>query len=134
MPPVKNNDAFIQELIKNIDLTNELVKELIQDLHSGEVDFAKLSTELNHLISQFKELSISLDQTDELILNINVKIALIERTVHELETWVKDHERREKEQVLQNQLADKKGRWQLIAAVLGIAGSIISMLFNYLNK
>jgi len=137
MPPVKN-DALNQELIKNLDITHELVRELISDLHAGEVDFAKLSTELNHLIAQFKELSGSLDQTDELILNINLKIALLERSVHDLENWVKETRQKEQVQVLQNQIADKRGRFQMLAAlisgVIGIIAALISIVVNYLNK
>ncbi len=133
MPPVKN-DILTNELIKNIDLTNDLVRELIADFHAGEVDFAKLSTELNHLIAQFKELSNSLNETDELILSINLKIALLEKTVNELENWSKEQRKREQDQLMYNQAADRRGRWQLIAGALGIMGSIISMIFNYLNK
>lgn len=133
MPPVKS-DILTQELIKNIDLTNDLVRELIADFHAGEVDFAKLSTELNHLISQFKELSTSLNQTDELILSINLKIALLEKTVSELESWSKEQRKREQDQLMYNQTTDRRGRWQLLAGALGIIGSIISLVFNYLNK
>jgi chromosome segregation ATPase len=137
MPPVKN-ETLNQELIKNLDITHELVRQLISDLHAGEVDFAKLSTELNHLIAQFKELSSSLDQTDELILNINLKIALLERSVHDLENWVKETRQKEQAQALQNQIADKRGRFQMLAAlisgVIGIIAALVSMVVNYLNK
>lgn len=138
MPPAKNNEALNQELIKNLDITHELVRQLISDLHAGEVDFAKLSTELNHLIVQFKELSNSLDQTDDLILSINLKIALLEKSVHDLESWVKEQRQREQTQALQTEIANKRGRWQMLAAmisaVIGIIGSLISITINYLNK
>lgn len=133
MPPAKN-DLLTQELVKNIDLTNQLVRQLISDLHAGEVDFAKLSTELNHLIDQFKQLSLSLDQTDELILSINLKIALIEKTVNELENWSKEQKKREHDQILQTQLVDKRGKWQLLTSIIGIIGSLIAIILNYLNK
>lgn len=137
MPPAKN-DALNQELIKNLDTTHELVRQLISDLHAGEVDFAKLSTELNHLIVQFKELSHSLDQTDDLILNINLKIALLEKSVHDLETWIKEQRQKEQTQALQTEIVNKRGRWQmlaaLISAVIGIMGSLISIAAHYLNK
>jgi chromosome segregation ATPase len=137
MPPVKN-DLLTQELVKNLDLTNELVRELVSSLHAGEVDFAKLSTELSHLVAQFKELSTSLDQTDELILNINLKIALLEKTVNDLEASIKEQRKREQDRSLQNEIADKAGKWRiltsLIAGVLGILGSLIAIILNYINK
>lgn len=135
MSPVKN-DLLTQQLIKNLDLTNQLVRELTSDFHEGELDFAKLNIELNHLIEQFKELSTSLDQTDEILLNINLKIAILEKTVHELESWSK--ERKRKDQEIENELTDKRGRWQLFTAlvtgVIGILGSLIAIILNYLNK
>jgi chromosome segregation ATPase len=136
MPPVKN-DFITQELVKNLDLTNELVRQLISDLHARELDFAKLSVELNHLVAQFKELSGSLDQTDELILNINLKIAVLEKTVNDIEKSLKEEKQREQEKALHAEIADKAGRWRmatsLAAGVLGIVGSIIAIVLNYLN-
>jgi septal ring factor EnvC (AmiA/AmiB activator) len=137
MPPAKN-DLANQELIKNLDVTHQLVRQLISDLREGEIDFAKLSTELNHLIAQFKELSHSLDQTDDLILNINLKIALLEKSVNDLENWVKEYKQKEQVQAMQTQIADKRGRWQMFAAVasgvIGIIGSLVSIIINHLNK
>lgn len=135
MSPVKN-DLLTQQLIKNLDLTNDLVRELTQDLHEGELDFAKLNVELYHLIEQFKQLSVSLDQTDEILLSINLKIAILEKTLSELESWSKD--RKKKDQEIENELADRKGKWQLLTAlvtgVIGILGSLIAIMLNYLNK
>lgn len=136
MPPVKN-DFITQELVKNLDLTNELVRQLISDLHAGELDFAKLSIELNHLVAQFKELSTSLDQTDELILNINLKIAILEKTVNDMEKFLKEEKQRQQDKALHTEMADKAGKWRvatsLVAGVLGIAGSLIAIVLNYLN-
>jgi len=135
MSPVKN-DLLTQQLIKNLDLTNQLVRDLTNDFHEGELDFAKINVELNHLIEQFKQLSTSLDQTDEILLSINLKIAVLEKTIHELESWSK--ERKRKDQEFENELADKRGKWQLLTAlitgVIGILGSIIAIMLNYLNK
>lgn len=137
MPPAKN-DILTQQLIKNLDLTNELVRELINDFHEGELDFTKLSAELNHLVDQFKQLSVSLDQTDNIILNINLKIALLEKTVNDLENWKKEHAQKEQERNLQNEMADKRGKWQILTAlvtgVIGVLGSLIAIIVNYLNK
>lgn len=137
MPPVKN-DNLTQELVRNLDLTNQLVRELITDIHAGEVDFAKLSAELSHLVSQFKYLSESLSETDDDLYDMNIKIALMEKTLSDLQEWSRETQKKEADILVQNQLADKKGKWQmataLVTGVVGVLGSIIAIILNYLSK
>jgi peptidoglycan hydrolase CwlO-like protein len=127
-PPKNFNEHIIADFIHNLDATTELVQNLLRDIREGEVNFASISTELRILVNNVKELSVSIRETDEDINILNTKIALLEKSVIELEEWMKNRQAEEKSSV-HLRVASTSGKWQLLTgAITGIIALIASII------
>lgn len=134
MPPSRvSTERIIQDFGQSLDFTNELVQNLLKDLQDSAIDFTQLRTELNNLISSFKELSQSLKSTDTRISDINLKFALMEQHIKQLENKLSEMDKDKK----QHDLADKTGKWQmkvaLTAGAISFITAIISILYQILK-
>ena len=110
-----------------------LVKQLLEDIREGEVNFAIIKVELASVLVKVKVLSSLVRDSEGELSELNTRIALLERAVAELEIWVK--QQRDKDGAVL--VTNTQGRWQLIIAIVtgGIAliASILGLLVNLIK-
>ncbi len=133
-----NNDRVVQDFIQSLEATTDLVQRLLEDIREGEVDFASIKTELRILVENVKELSTSIKESDVDISDLRTKIAVLEKSVFELESWMKFKKQKEDQDSISLRVADKAGRWQIIAAVsagvLALITASATLIINLLMK
>jgi hypothetical protein len=132
---------LLEEFVKDLEATTLQVQSLLQDIRESEVEFATIKTELRIFIEHVKELSSIIREGDGGS-SLLTRIALVEKSVTEIEAWVKTTNQKKDTQSTTAhttlQVADKTGRWQLMTAiatgVLALITSTITLLFNLLGK
>lgn len=134
MPPLKDDKVAIQDFTKTLELTTELVQQLISDIREGEINFSALSTELKGLVDSVRENAEFVRGNEVEINDLKLKIALLERSVRDLEKWVDSKKQSENQSITSLAVADRSGRWQFFAILttgfLTLVGTIITILFN----
>jgi predicted metalloenzyme YecM len=127
------NDLIILEFSKNLELTNQLVQNLLQNLHEGEVDFIALKTELEILTKNVDMLVDELGEKDRNIQDLKLKIELINILVNDLKLRINDTTKEE----TALKATERQGKWQLFTgittALIALIGTIIAIALNYLK-
>jgi len=121
------------EFLSAVNSTTMLVKQLLEDIREGEVNFAIIKTELTSVLTKVKELSSLVRDSEGDLSELNTRVALLERAVLELESWVKQ----QREQGSTVLIANTQGRWQVITAIttggLGLIAAIIALMMNIIK-
>ena len=86
-PPLRTQNEL--EFLAAVNSTTMLVKQLLEDIREGEVNFAVIKTELASVLAKVKELSSLVRDNEGELSELNTRVALLERAVSELESWVK---------------------------------------------
>lgn len=118
------------DFVKTLELTTDLVQQLISDIKDGEVNFSSLRFELKALVENVKHMSDLIADNDSDINDLRIKIALLEKSVADLESWHKA--KKDKEHSVET--ANQAGKWQvtavLITGFISLVSTIISIILN----
>lgn len=133
--PTKNNidQALLDQFIRELENTSEAIEKLLNTVQDSEVDLAAHKTELRILCEEVKRLS-AIVRGDGGI-SLITRVAILEQRIQELEKDFaerKIEEKSERKSLVEVQLAEKKGKWEvyslLATGILGIIGSIVSIV------
>jgi chromosome segregation ATPase len=113
-----------EDLAKNLDQTNEMIKDILEGLHNNDIVYAELKVELNNLIGQGKDLSKSIKYSDGKIQDLQLKVALLEQSNTSLISKFEEYDKHSK----QIELADRSGKWGTKAAYIGGILSFIASM------
>lgn len=138
MPPSPNktsnfDQALLDQFLRDLESTSEVLEKLLDQIQESEVDLAAHKTELRILCEEVKRLSSIV--RGEGGVSLITRMALLEQRMTELEKdWQekKHEEKADRKSMVEVQLADKKGKWELytilVTGVLGIIASIVSLV------
>ncbi len=129
--PTKNNDPpKIEEFIRDLEATADLVQKVLSDLRENEIDFVAIKTELRILCENVKEISSIIRDGDGGV-SLVTKVALLEQRIKELEkdsTSKETDYRAQQISLAEIEVADKKGKWEMRTAVaVGIIGLLTTI-------
>lgn len=150
MPHLKQNTDhhLLEEFIKELEATTQQVQLLLRDIRESELEFASTKTELKIFVENVKELSSLIREGGDGG-SLLTRVALVEKSVEEIESWIKIANQKKETQIASTtqttaasqhaiQVAEKAGRWQLITAIatgiLALLTSTISLIINLLGK
>lgn len=142
MPPSPNksniDQLLLDQFIRDLENTSEALEKLLDLVQESEVDLAAHKTELRILCEEVKRLSSIV--RGEGGVSLVTRMALLEQRMAELEKdWQekKHHEKEERKSMVEVQLADKKGKWELytilVTGILGIIASIVTVISQNLK-
>lgn len=131
---VTKDDRIALDFVKTLELTTELVQQLIADIKDGEINFSALKTELKNLVDNVKDTSALVKGTETRLQDLKLKVALLEKSVADLEEWSKDKQQKETLNVTSLAVADRTGKWQFAAIIttglLTLVTTVVTILFN----
>lgn len=141
MPPSPKSNVdqlLLDQFIRDLENTSEALEKLLDLVQESEVDLAAHKTELRILCEEVKRLSSIV--RGEGGISLVTRMALLEQRMAELEKdWQekKHHEKEERKSMVEVQLADKKGKWELytilVTGILGIIASIVTVISQNLK-
>lgn len=83
-----NSDVLFEEFTKDVEAIAEQVTLLIQDIQESKLQFNNVSSELNHLIQNVKEISNIIRNDDSHKGSLLTRMALLERSLEEVKVYI----------------------------------------------
>lgn len=134
------NEELAQEA-EAIQQISEQLQQLLEETKENQVEFAVLNANLKHFVEDLKDLS-SIIKGDAKEISLLTKIALLTKSIEDIEEWIEQEKEKEKEKLKSDKkdssavaVAEKTGRWQLMTATvtgtLGLIASIITIIVNF---
>lgn len=130
------NEELAQEA-EAIQKISDQIQQLLEETKESQVEFAVVNANLKHFVDDLKELS-TIIKGDANNISLLTKIALITKSITDIEEWIKQEKEKQKSDKKDNsaiEVAEKTGRWQLMTATvtgtLGLIASIVTIILNF---
>jgi peptidoglycan hydrolase CwlO-like protein len=127
---VISKDRLLEEFLKNLDATNLLVQQLLEEIRESDVDLATLKIELKNLIDDVKEINSSFKDNEHEVIELRTKILLLEKNLEEVNNYIKDKKSEENS----IKISDNSGKWQIIVAIVTGLMALLGIVLSLLSK
>lgn len=83
-----NSDLLLEEFTKDVEAIAEQVTLLVKDIQESKLHFNNISSELNHLIQNVKDISNIIRNDDSHKGSLLTRMALLEKSLEEVKVYI----------------------------------------------